>query len=72
MPRKTTDDQAARAATREFIDVSSEVLSADAAAIVALFKTAEFETTTARIGGEDVAMRRIVLTGPWEVVAQGK
>ncbi len=71
MPRKTTDNPTARKAAEEFVCDHSVNLD-DSRSVVNLFKTVEFETATSRVGGEEIAMRRIVLTGPWEVVAQGQ
>lgn len=31
------------------------------------FKAVEFETITKRVGDEEIALRRLVITGPWEV-----
>ena len=31
------------------------------------FKAVEFETTTRKVGDEEVKLRRLVITGPWEV-----
>lgn len=30
-------------------------------------KAVEFETITKRVGDEEIALRRLVITGPWEV-----
>ncbi len=70
MPRKTTDSEVARQEASALIGAAT-AKPEDAENAVALFKSVEFETATTRIGGEDVSVRRVVLTGPWEVVAQG-
>jgi hypothetical protein len=65
--RKTTENLAARQYVKGLVD-SEEIVSNDAAdRIVDLFDTAEFETATSRVGGTDITLRRVVLTGPWEV-----
>lgn len=35
------------------------------------FKAVEFETITKRVGDEEIALRRLVITGPWEVDPSG-
>jgi hypothetical protein len=35
--------------------------------VVASFRTAEFETVTTKVAGEEVTMRRLVLTTDWAV-----
>jgi hypothetical protein len=67
--RKTTDSPAARDAAGELIAPAlngpGEIEQANDAA--RQFETAEFETATSRVAGETVTLRRVVLTGPWEV-----
>jgi hypothetical protein len=67
MTRKTTDDPAASNHAVEFI-TDRTVSAHDAADVVGLFETAEFETVTAKVGGQPLELRRVVLTGPWEPV----
>jgi hypothetical protein len=31
------------------------------------FKAVEFETTTRKVGDDEIHLRRLVITGPWEV-----
>lgn len=66
MPRKTTDDPQARTAAAEFIE--SRAAETNGGDVVAAFEWAEFETATSRVGGGEIQLRRVVLTGPWEVV----
>lgn len=70
--RKTHDDPAARDAGAELIAPAlngpGEIEQANNAA--RQFDTAEFETATSRVGGTEISLRRVVLTGPWEVVAK--
>lgn len=66
--RKTAENGAARLRAKDFI-TDHATGAADTALVVDLFPTAEFETATSKVGGETVSLRRVVLTGPWEVVA---
>lgn len=68
MPRKTSNDGAARLRATDWI-TDHATGAADTALVVDLFPSVEFETAQAKVGGEPVKMRRVVLTGPWEVVA---
>lgn len=67
MPRKTTNDPAARVYATEFIRDASEN-ETDGRGVADMFIAAEFETATSKVGGAEIEPRRIVLTGPWEVV----
>jgi len=66
-PRKTYDDPRARNAAVEFI-TDHATSAGDSAMVVDAFPVAEFETAQSRVGGEVLKLRRVVLTGPWEVV----
>ncbi len=70
MPRKNTDDPAARQAAADMLARSdtANIDRSEAGGIVGAFETAEFETGTARLSGRSVTMRRVVLTGHWEPV----
>lgn len=63
--RKTTDDPSAWSALRDSAEKASNPLE-----LVEAFETAEFETAPAKIGGAEIQLRRVVLTGPWEVVTK--
>jgi hypothetical protein len=67
MARKTTDDLAAREAARKLIDPTDTDLSGTTET-VDKFVAVEFETATSRAAGETIKLRRVTLTGPWEVV----
>jgi hypothetical protein len=67
--RKTTDDMKAREHARYFLTDRGPSAD-DSALVVDLFDTAEFETATSRVGGAEITLRRVVLTGPWEVVTK--
>lgn len=71
MPRKTSDNKVARDHAVEKITDRATGLE-DTKLVVDLFPTVEFETATSKVGGETVNLRRVVLTGPWEVVANPK
>lgn len=64
--RKAVDDKIARE------DVTGQwgafVNDDDALTLVGRFPFVQYETATSKVAGEEVAMRRVVLTGPWEVV----
>jgi hypothetical protein len=70
MTRKTTDDPIAREAATEMMrratgtDSPLHVHQES----VAAFEAVQFETTTAKVGGQPLELRRVVLTGPWEPV----
>lgn len=67
MPRKTADNPEARAAAGDFIEnVSMDV--ENAGPILTAFPAVEFETATSKVGGSEIKLRRVVLTGPWEVI----
>jgi hypothetical protein len=73
MTRKTTDSQAARDVAVELLRQASGTdtplnVHRDS---VAAFKAAEFETTTTKVGGQPLSMRRVVLTSEWEIVTVG-
>ena len=75
--RKVSDNAGARKAiidhlTQEwegtiFADVRGGPENA-AAIVVDWFPFVQYETATSKVAGESITMRRIVLTGPWEVV----
>jgi hypothetical protein len=69
MPRKVSDNLHAREAARDFL-TSHATNADDSALVVDLFPSVEFETAQSKVGGEPVKLRRITLTGPWEVVNQ--
>lgn len=69
MARKTTDDKVARDHAKEFV-TSRGPAANDSALAVDLFEAAEFETAVSRVGGTEITLRRVVLTGPWEVVSK--
>ena len=74
--RKPAHDPEALVAT---VDMLTNLIDAHVAAdhadaphaiaegIAASFRTAEFETVTAKVACETVTMRRLVLTGEWAV-----
>jgi hypothetical protein len=70
MPRKTSEDIDARSHAITMHAAASGVDGAVAADAISAFPSAEFETATSKVGGEPVKLRRVVLTGPWEVVNQ--
>jgi len=65
--RKLKTDPAAFEAAANHISsvVPDDETVADA--VVHTFTAAEFETATSRVGGEEITLRRIVLTTEWEV-----
>lgn len=63
--RKPIENTIARAAAADHIEAN--VAETNGGDVAAAFTTAEFETSTARVGGEQVKLRRIVLTTEWEV-----
>lgn len=69
--RRTQDDLVARSvAENQIRDLTSDVnepVGDLGQQIIGAFKTVEFETTTRRVGDEDLHLRRLVVTGPWEV-----
>lgn len=76
--RKTKNDALARTeAEREIGDLlmgapigayaDSGDARRDAEFVVSSFKAAEFETVTRKVGDEEIALRRVVMTGPWMV-----
>jgi hypothetical protein len=40
--------------------------------LLGMFKAIEFETTSRKVGDEELRLRRLVITGPWEVDPTGK
>jgi hypothetical protein len=70
--RKTTDDQAARQAAADLIarNDAAGLDRSDAGKVVMAFDAAEFESVTTRAAGSEIPLRRVVLTGPWEVVSK--
>lgn len=40
-------------------------------AVVDGFRAVEFETTVRKVGDEDIRLRRLLFTGPWEVDPNG-
>jgi hypothetical protein len=67
--RKTTDDLTARQHVKGVVDGRS-FGSDDTSDVIDLFETVEFETAASRVGGTEITLRRVVLTGPWEVVTK--
>lgn len=67
MSRKLNDDTRARTAAGEHISMSTAVAAELGAEVADSFAAAEFETATSRVGGEEITLRRIVLTTAWEV-----
>jgi hypothetical protein len=65
--RKLNDDPAARNAAGDHL-LNSGVESENAETAVNAFTAAEFETATTRVTGQELTLRRIVLTTEWEVV----
>lgn len=72
--RKAQDDAMARAAAESKVaDLLTDQAGAapdDRTAVTAIlgeFKAVEFETTTRKVGDEEIHLRRLVITGPWEV-----
>jgi hypothetical protein len=66
--RKTTDNPAAREHAENMLDgAMARREPGDETPQVAVFEAAEFETASSRVGGTDITLRRVVLTGPWEV-----
>jgi len=68
MKGEIVSDAAAREAARTLIDPQVQD-SIGTTEVVDLFPGAEFETATTKIKGGVVSLRRVKLTGPWEVVA---
>ncbi len=66
MPRKRNDDPAARVFAAGMVQEASGN-AVDGEAVVDAFETAEFETAKSRVGGEEISLRRVVLTSRWEV-----
>ncbi len=67
MPRKTSHNPAAQTAAADMIE--ARVAETNGGDVAAIFESAEFETATSRVGGQEIALRRIVLTSPWEVAS---
>lgn len=74
--RKAQDDPIARTVAENKIaditdgydrDGSDPVGMAEVAAILGAFKAVEFEVTVKQVGDEQIHLRRLVITGPWEV-----
>lgn len=74
--RKAVDDKAARdEALRLVTGLAGELADANgvdgidvARMVIAEFPAIQFDAATSRVAGEEISMRRVVLTGPWEVV----
>lgn len=65
--RKAKSDPAAFQAAEEYL-TDSVGLTPDAGnSAVMAFIGAEFETATSKVAGEEIKLRRIVLTTEWEV-----
>lgn len=62
--RKTSSDPAAREAFAAILDQAYR--SDEPGDAVATFDGVEFDRIVTKIGGQPVAMRRLVLTGRWE------
>jgi hypothetical protein len=80
--RKTQDDPIARNVAENKIaditdgysrDGSDPVGMAEATTILGEFEAVEFETTISKVrGGQEIPVRRLVITGPWEVDLKAK
>ena len=77
--RKAVDDKAARDEALRLITGQHGGLTAVAEeagvdgidagrVVIAEFPAIQFETATSKVAGEELRMRRVVLTGPWQVV----
>lgn len=75
-PSTERDDQLARSAVERLIGdligerhrrLDDETIIRDARALLNMFPTVEYETTTRRTPLGEVKLRRAVVTGPWEV-----
>lgn len=64
--RKPTEDPIARTVAENFVTDHATGVE-DTRAVLGLFPTAEFETVTKVVQGQSIRLRRLVLTGPWEV-----
>lgn len=62
--RKTSKDPAAREALQMIVDRAWD--SEERGDVAYAFDGVEFDRIVTRIGGQPVAMRRLVLTGRWE------
>lgn len=67
MPRKATEDPEARTTAEQLVHTASGQ-QASGQDIIDAFETAQFETTTSKVAGAELKLRRVVLTGYWEVV----
>lgn len=76
--RRTSDDVTARAAAEsklaDLLDRTGMPIGnseggplAVSKELVSEFKAVEFETTTRKVGDDEIKLRRLVITGPWEV-----
>jgi hypothetical protein len=72
--KPVNDPEALLTATDTFTRMLDETVVADhgdtramAEGIAASFRYAEFETVTTKVAGEDITMRRLVLTTDWAV-----
>lgn len=76
--RKATDDVMARTAAEsklaDLLDSTGMPIGNSeggptivARELLAEFKAVEFETTSKKVGDETINLRRLVITGPWEV-----
>ncbi len=67
--RKTHDDMEARETARTLIKTHTGLVDENAVAgAVDAFRYVQYETTSAKVGGEEIAMSRVVLTSAWQVV----
>jgi hypothetical protein len=73
--RKAQDDAVARTAAenvvRDLTHYVNEPVGDLGKDIVGAFKAVEFETISKKVGDEEIPLRRLVITGPWEVDPNG-
>jgi hypothetical protein len=72
--RKANEDATARTAAEVKIGDAltgytdtTEQAAAHGRTVLGEFKAVEFETTTRKVGDDEIHLRRLVITGPWEV-----
>lgn len=80
--RKAADDPMARTVAENQVgamfadnghtigDIDSDV--AAARGLLSNFRSVEFEHVTRSVGDEEIKLRRLVITGPWEVDPDGR
>lgn len=70
--RKAQDDAMARTAAERVVgDVVAPSTDGQvdelARTVLGEFEAVQFETAVSKVGGKPIALRRLVITGPWEV-----